>query len=216
MTWLARVELESDDLERLRIADSYAWHQRLWDCFPEDPEHARDFLSRVDVLDGAIHAWLLSEREPVCPEWCPVDAFGVRCIAPGFLAHRRYAFDVRVNPTKALVQREADGSPLRRANGKRASGKRVPLVDPQDLRAWIDRKGAQGGFAISDAKPLEIGPTAEVHFRRKGAAGYHGGVQFRGVLDVTDPAQFAETYRRGIGSAKAFGFGLLLLAPLHD
>jgi len=216
VTWLARIELGTDDLERLRIADSYAWHQRLWDCFPGIPEHARDFLSRVDVLDGAIRAWLLSDREPICPEWCPGDAFGVRRIAPSFLDHRRYAFDIRVNPTKALVQRETDSTPHRRPNGKRASGKRIPLVDPKDLRAWIERKGDQGGFCISDIKPLEISPMVEVHFRRKGSSGYHGGVQFRGVLEVTDPAQFTETYYRGIGSAKAFGFGLLLLSPFHD
>ncbi|MDP2877588.1 MAG: type I-E CRISPR-associated protein Cas6/Cse3/CasE [Holophaga sp.] len=216
MTWLARVELDTDDLERLRFNDSYAWHQRLWDCFPGDPEHARDFLCRVDVLDGAIRAWLLSDREPICPEWCPKGAFFARPIAPSFLSHRRYAFDVRVNPTKALVQRKADGSPRLRPNGKRASGKRIPLVDQQELRAWIDRKGTQEGFCISDIKPLEIGPMAEVHFRKKGTAGYHGGVRFRGVLEVTDSVKFAETYRKGIGSAKAFGFGLLLLAPLHD
>jgi len=216
VTWLARVELDTADLERLRIADSYGWHQRLWDCFPGDPEHARDFLSRVDLLDGAVRAWLLSDREPVRPVWCPEEAFSLRRVSPSFLAHRRYAFDVRVNPTKALVQREVDGAPLLRPNGKRASGKRVPLVSPKDLRSWIDRKGAIGGFCISDIKPLEIGPMAEVHFRKKGVSGYHGGVQFRGVLEVTDPIQFAETYRQGIGSAKAFGFGLLLLAPLHD
>jgi CRISPR system Cascade subunit CasE len=198
------------------VPDSYAWHQRLWECFPGTPERARDFLSRMDNLDGAIRVWLLSEREPVCPAWCPAPAFSARPVAAGFLAHHRYAFDVRVNPTRALVQREADGSPRRRPDGKRVSGKRVPLVDPEDLRAWMDRKGAQGGFTISDVKPLEIGPMTEVHFCRKGSSGYHGSVQFRGVLEVTNPGKFQESYRTGIGGAKAFGFGLLLLAPIPD
>ncbi len=30
---------------------------------------------------------------------------------------------------------------------------------------------------------------------------------------MTDPAKFHETFTRGIGSAKAFGFGLLVIAP---
>jgi len=216
MTWLTRMEFDNAVLEQLRVPDSYAWHQRLWECFPGTPKQTRDFLSRLDDLDGAIRIWLLSEREPLCPAWCPRASFIVRPVAPGFLAHPRFAFDVRVNPTRALVQREADGSPRLRPSGKRASGKRVPLVNPDDLRAWLDRKGAQGGFSISDRKPLEIGPMAELHFRRKGSSGYHGGVQFRGVLEVTDPARFQETYRTGIGGAKAFGFGLLLIAPIHD
>jgi CRISPR-associated protein Cas6/Cse3/CasE subtype I-E len=35
-----------------------------------------------------------------------------------------------------------------------------------------------------------------------------------GVLTVTDPAKFHDTFTRGIGSAKAFGFGLLVIAPI--
>ncbi len=53
------------------------------------------------------------------------------------------------------------------------------------------------------------------HFRKKGKPGYHGGVQFRGTLEVTDREYFSKTYQAGIGSAKSFGFGLLLLAPLN-
>ena len=54
----------------------------------------------------------------------------------------------------------------------------------------------------------------EHYFSKKGQSGYHGGVQFRGALEVTDQEKFIETYQSGIGSAKGFGFGLLLLAPI--
>jgi CRISPR system Cascade subunit CasE len=40
-------------------------------------------------------------------------------------------------------------------------------------------------------------------------------VQFDGVLTVTDAAEFADGIRGGIGSAKAFGFGLLSI-PYAD
>jgi CRISPR system Cascade subunit CasE len=214
LSWLARIELDTESLKQLRILDSYDWHQRLWECFPNASDSKRDFLSRVDLLDGAARAWLLAERRPICPSWCPAHAFSAREVAPAFLSHGRYAFDLRVNPTKALVQREPDGSPKLKANGKRTSGKRVPLVKEEDLRAWIDRKAAEAGFRISDGKPLEIGPMVESHFRRKETRGLHGGVQFRGVLEVVDETKFRDTYIRGIGPAKAFGFGLLLLAPV--
>ena len=65
-----------------------------------------------------------------------------------------------------------------------------------------------------EEKPLEIRPMVESHFRKKDLSGYHGGVQFRGTLEVIDPERFIETYQSGIGSAKGFGFGLLLLAPV--
>ena len=40
------------------------------------------------------------------------------------------------------------------------------------------------------------------------------GVEFCGVLEVTDRERFLQTFRGGVGSAKAFGFGMLVLAPL--
>ena len=38
-------------------------------------------------------------------------------------------------------------------------------------------------------------------------------VQFDGLLRVTDPDRLRETVRKGIGSGKGLGFGLLSLAP---
>ena len=38
--------------------------------------------------------------------------------------------------------------------------------------------------------------------------------RFDGILEVTDPAAFAATIAAGIGPAKAFGFGLLSVAPV--
>ena len=49
---------------------------------------------------------------------------------------------------------------------------------------------------------------------RRKSAGLHSAVEFQGVLVVTDPAKFHETFTRGIGPAKAFGFGLLVIAPI--
>ena len=40
------------------------------------------------------------------------------------------------------------------------------------------------------------------------------GVRFDGVLQVTDVGALVEAVRGGIGPAKAFGFGLLSLAPV--
>lgn len=226
MSWLARMEMGMEVALNEGIRDSYSWHRKLWDCFPGSPEASRDFLTRVDILEGAFRVWLLARTRPVRPGWCPERGFSLKEIAPSFLSHRYYAFDVRANPVRTVARRGPDGEDLLRANGKRKGGKRVPLVRQEDLREWIVRKGrarcrdkdtgldVPGGFRILEEEPLEISPMVESHFSRKGKPAYHGGVQFRGVLEVTDPERFADTYHAGIGSAKSFGFGLLLLAPV--
>ncbi len=227
MSWLARLEVDAETARAEGISDSYAWHKRLWECYPDTPDAKRDFLTRIDQLEGAFRLWILARRKPMRPLWCPPDGFALKEIAASFLSHRYYAFDLQANPVKTIVQRGPNGETLLRANGKRKNGKRVPLVKPDELRAWLIHKGkvrcrdkdtgldVPGGFRIVEEKPLEISPMVENHFRKKGQSGYHGGVQFRGILEVTDPERFIETYHSGIGSAKSFGFGLLLLAPIN-
>ncbi|MGO9314499.1 MAG: type I-E CRISPR-associated protein Cas6/Cse3/CasE [Desulfobaccales bacterium] len=227
MSWLARLEVDAEIARAAGISDSYAWHKRLWECYPDAPDAKRNFLTRIDQLERAFRLWILALREPMRPLWCPPAGFALKEIAASFLSHRYYAFDLQANPVKTIVQRGPNGETLWRANGKRKNGKRVPLVKPEELRAWLIYKGkvrcrdkdtgldVPGGFRIVEEKPLEISPMVENHFRKKGESGYHGGVQFRGILEVTDPGRFIETYHSGIGSAKSFGFGLLLLAPIN-
>lgn len=226
MSWLACLDVDAETARAEGISDSYSWHKRLWECYPDAPDAKRDFLTRIDQLEGAFRLWILATRKPVRPQWCPPNGFAINEIAPFFLAHRYYAFDLRANPVKTIPQRGTNGETLLRSNGKRKNGKRVPLVKLEELRSWLIRKGKvrcrdkctgldiPGGFRIIEEERLEISPMVEAHFRKKEQTGYHGGVQFRGILEVTDPERFIETYQSGIGSAKSFGFGLLLLAPV--
>ncbi|MBI5552154.1 MAG: type I-E CRISPR-associated protein Cas6/Cse3/CasE [Desulfobacterales bacterium] len=227
MNCLARFVVDAETIRDERIWDNYAWHQRIWqDCFPNEPDAQRDFLTRVDPIEGAYRVWILSQRPPIRPGWCPQSQFELKEIAPSFLAYRYYAFDLKANPVKTQVQRGPNGEALLRPDGKRKSGKRVPLIKQDELRAWLVHKAqarckdkdtgqdVPGGFRILDDRPLEISPMQAIHFRKNNHTAYHGGVQFRGTLEVTDRVRFMETFQTGIGSAKSFGFGLLLLAPI--
>ncbi|MCP4341616.1 MAG: type I-E CRISPR-associated protein Cas6/Cse3/CasE [Desulfobulbaceae bacterium] len=236
MSWLVRMEVSTETAWREGISDSYAWHKKIWECFPERTYRKRvelGFLHRIDILDGSFRIWLLSKEKPSPPPWCHIDNFAINKIGPSFLARRFYSFDLLANPVKTIVQRGPNGETLFRANGKRKHGKRVPLVKPDELHAWLTRKGLMrcmdqitgqdipGGFRILEEKPLEIRPMLANHFRKRGEnknnihSAYHGGVQFRGTLEVTNTEQFMETYYSGIGSAKGFGFGLMLLVPIN-
>jgi CRISPR-associated protein Cas6/Cse3/CasE subtype I-E len=92
------------------------------------------------------------------------------------------------------------------------------------IRDWLISKGENrrhdkdlhisGGFRILQGHPLEISPMQANYFRKHEHRAYHGGVQFRGSLEVTDREMFLQTYQSGIGSAKSFGFGLMLLTPI--
>jgi CRISPR system Cascade subunit CasE len=220
MNWLTRMKISAYLAQTRKIRDSYDWHQRLWECFPDNPNATRDFLTRIEQLEEYTVIWVASNRKPVCPSWCPPESFGLKRIAPSFFEHKRYAFDLVVNPTKKLSIKGENGRCLRQ-------GKRVALIKEDELRTWLERKGAErcrdaqgisvsGGFRLATDRPLEISPMVEQYFRKAGHVGMHGGVRFRGVLEVTNSQNFRATYKHGLGSAKSFGFGLFLLAPLAD
>jgi CRISPR-associated protein Cas6/Cse3/CasE subtype I-E len=63
---------------------------------------------------------------------------------------------------------------------------------------------------------VTIGAPIDEHFTRNGKRGKHVSVDFQGILNVTNQDRFKKAFCKGIGSAKAFGFGLLMLQPISS
>lgn len=204
---LTQILVDYEDAVRLlRIRDTYDWHQRIWQAFAGRDGEPRDFLIRVDRKERAYRVLILSRSVPSKPNWCPTDCFGTKIIPDTFFGRKRYRFSLLANPTKKVRAENADGTP-------RKNGRRVPLTRREDLVAWMQRKAEAGGFSVN-ADSLRVIPRGREFFHKKDAQGTHTAVDFMGELTVTDPVQFRRTVATGIGSAKAFGFGLLALAPL--
>ena len=194
-------------VRQLRIRDSYDWHQRVWQVFEGRDSEAREFLTRVDEVDDAYRLLIVSPQKPSKPNWCPTDCFMTKAIPEDFFATGVFRFSLLANPTKKLVVRNQAGE-------RKKNGKRVALTKREDLVSWMQRKANAGGFDIGDPESLLTVPKQRRHFEKKGEHGVHYAVEFQGVLTVTDPTLFRTTFTSGIGSAKAFGFGLLALAPI--
>ena len=205
MIWLARAYLSVWEAAQRELRDRYAWHKAVWNCFPGQPEAGRDFLTRLDELDGRFRLYLLARREPRRPDWCPAGSWSVKPVAPSFLEHERYRFDLLANPTRKVASLTSEGE-------RRKNGRREALADPESRLAWLRAKAGAHGFAL-EAEP-NVGPSQNHVFYRQGKPGLHVGVRFSGTLRVVERERFNAAFLGGIGSAKAFGFGMLLLQPL--
>jgi len=206
MTHLTQVQIPCRQAaEELRLRDAYDWHQLVWKCFPGRDGQPRDFLTRLDSRREGFRLLVVSPSAPTRPDWCPPGSWQSKPIPETYFMRRRYAFQLCANPTKKVTKLDADGQPTK-------NGRRVPLSTREEFVGWISRKGEQGGFAL-DTESLHTFPRGREYFEKKGMLGMHSAVEFQGVLTVTDPGKFHETFTRGIGSAKAFGFGLLIIAP---
>jgi CRISPR system Cascade subunit CasE len=187
------------------LRDSYDWHQAVWKVFPGRDGEARDFLTRLDRQRDGFRLLIVSPSEPSRPDWCPPESWRSKPIPETYFTRRRYAFQLAANPTKKVTKLGPGGEPTK-------NGRRVPLSTREEFVGWISRKGEQGGFAV-DTDSLRTFSRGREYFEKKGMLGMHNAVEFQGVLNVTDPEKFHESFTRGIGSAKAFGFGLLVIAP---
>jgi len=93
------------------------------------------------------------------------------------------------------------------------------------LEAWLKSKAEPGGFSVQSVtvqpaysyfkKVYRAGEPAPDEERTGGERGaLLRSVRYEGILRVTDPNKFLDTLLRGVGPAKAFGFGLLSVARL--
>ena len=205
---LTQINVYYEDAVRLlRIRDTYDWHQRVWEAFGDRDGQSRDFLIRVERKEEAYRVLILSQSVPSRPNWCPSDCFSTKPIPERFFEHGRYGFSLLTNPTKKLRVDNPDGT-------RKKNGRRVPITRIEECAAWLQRKGTNGGFSIEPERVRVIPRGREFFHKDHTSRGTHTAMEFQGELTVTDPELFRSTIAAGIGSAKAFGFGLLILAPL--
>lgn len=208
MTYLTQVTLDFATAARLRLRDCYDWHQAVWKAFPGRDGERRDFLTRLDRRREGFRLLIVSPVQPVRPDWCPEqeESWKSKPIPETYFTRSQYAFQLSANPTKKVAKEQPDGSLSK-------NGRRVPLRKREELVGWINRKGEQGGFAV-DESTLRTFSRGREYFEKQGRHGLHSAVEFQGLLEVNDPTKFHHTFTHGIGSAKAFGFGLLVIAPI--
>ena len=181
-------------------------------------------------------------QSPIMPDWSglddqrrdrfPDDASWLsepsasQTFDPSLRKGQQLRFRLRVNPTKRLSPRSRDehGQPVDR----KSIGKRVELRQPSEQIRWLARHGSRCGFCLVQVAPRPdcdepvfgvVGRSDGKSISRKEISDKnvmsmtHFAVTFDGMLTVTDPPAFCNALIAGIGPAKAFGFGLLSIAP---
>lgn len=228
--WLSRIRIRPEpDVRRLAArlmpdddegARAGAQHQLVWDVFADDPDRRRDFLWR-EVGPGDLMA--LSSRAPA--PGTALFAVESRPFAPALRPGDAIRFTLRANATTGAPGSKADGRRGARFDVAMSALHAVPKGARAECRdamaaeagtAWLRRQGERAGFALPESEATVVSGYRVVRIRRgsggRGAAATFGVFDFEGVLTVTDPEPFLAAVARGFGRAKAFGYGLMLIA----
>jgi CRISPR system Cascade subunit CasE len=107
-----------------------------------------------------------------------------------------------------------------------------PHQDPRafidgKLLEWLARRGETSGFSLDQHSTI-VQPSY-LYFNKRPVVGKEQAeaspksqqarlrsVRYEGLLQVTNPARFQQTLIHGLGPGKAFGLGLLSVAPCHN
>lgn len=185
------------------LGNIHAMHQRIMQSFPDEArEKARadwKVLFRVEE-DGR----MILVQSDLEPDWSRLP--------DGYLE------SVESKPIARLLEELKSGQILRfriKANPTKrdnASRKRVGLRRPADQEAWLRRQAGRGGFEVLEVR---IGNAAGVTGRQKEKPDpiRLETALFEGLLRIVEPETFRDTLRKGIGRGRAYGCGLLSVAP---
>lgn len=178
----------------------------------DDGRGLRLFVQSAGIPDWSrlSHGYLLSVPEnPACR---PLEAAYERLNDGAVLS-----FTLAANPTRKV------GTTLKseREAGRKENGKRVPIRDPLQQVEWLVRKGERGGFELlvserSGSPNVALREEPMVRGRRSGAGLSLCCVVYQGHLRISNREAFLETLRGGLGPGKAYGLGLMLIAPAHS
>lgn len=186
-----------------------AQHRLLWTLFADDADRSRDFLWREDREGEFL---VLSAREPV-----PTDLFSrveTKPYAPQILSGDRLFFSLRANATRS-----------------KKGGKRVDVVMdalypvPKDERAarrmeiaeregsaWLGRQGERNGFMARHCTVTDYSIHAlPSHRGPRDRQPQFGILDLQGEIEINNPDVFLHGLTNGLGRAKAFGCGLMLI-----
>jgi CRISPR system Cascade subunit CasE len=96
-------------------------------------------------------------------------------------------------------------------NGKPARAHKVNLDRPAEQQAWLRNHLARAGVDLGDHQAVRL---SDVRGIRNGGSFAYRGIRFEGTIVVRDPSALRTALESGIGPGKAYGFGLLSVAPV--
>ncbi len=245
MTYLSRIRFNPHRAQARRLlGNPQAMHATVLGGLPTQPVRER-VLWRLDA-DEPLRPQLLvlSESRPSWEHlveqagWPSSDnsddpQVAVRDYRP-FLKRlaigQKYAFRLTANPTQSTKRPGAltEAQRHRAPDGKLSRSVRLGHRTVSSQVEWLTDRVERWGFSIPAASSsasvgeavadLRVIGRARASFRRAGTPGavVMQTVTYEGSLCITDPDVLRACMVRGIGPAKAYGCGLLTLAPLVE
>ncbi len=207
--WITQLNLDLRSRDAAHdLRDAVRLHRRIMTLFPSglgaQARHDVGVLFRIEETRAGVSVLVQSSLEP--SHAALPDSYGtirsktltplLDALAPG----RRVRYRIIANATRKLGLNTTAGRPK----------EVVPLHGPE-ADAWWQRQAEACGLNLHTLESTPLDQAAGT--RRDTNRVVHARTRFDGLATITDPAALSSRLRTGIGRGKAYGCGLLTLAP---
>jgi CRISPR system Cascade subunit CasE len=203
------------------MGNSYNIHRLVWPLFSRGPDDKRSFLYRQESEGKLPTFYFVSEREP--EDESALWDIDVKQYDPILKSGQNLSFSLRANPI--VSKRDENGKQHRhdvvmdekiRINNENSVYSALSEIVQAKGVEWLQKKAEKNGFLIDNDKARADGYRNHKFYKPSGK--HHvsfNTIDFTGILTVTEPELFKQALFNGIGPAKGFGCGLLLVRPVH-
>ncbi|ACL16915.1 type I-E CRISPR-associated protein Cas6/Cse3/CasE [Methanosphaerula palustris] len=222
---ISKIQLNADASDHPafweHVGGAYQAHSLIWDLFSDGPERERDFLFRQEVHQGMPVFWTVSERVPSDRN----ETWNIKSkpYAPILRQGMHLSFVLRANPIRSRrddlgkQHRHDVVMDMKTALKDSKPGDQWPAEDQIIQEAglvWLANQGNAKGFSLQDGAVRVDGYTQHRFVKpKKKQMVQISTLDFTGLLTVTDPERFTTALFNGIGPAKGFGCGLMMVRP---
>ncbi|AKB19755.1 type I-E CRISPR-associated protein Cas6/Cse3/CasE [Methanosarcina sp. WWM596] len=227
------------------FGDIYKVHRVIWSFFANAPDKQRDFLYRQDEKNGFPLFYIVSEQEPDAnidlwqiesKEYKPLLSVGQKLI----FSLRANPIVTRWNEKGEHKRHDIvmdAKNKMKKEGVPKDERLKIPEIVQEEGFEWLRKKGISNGFDVEKGQVISTGYRCNRFYKPKGKNnGFEGKydeserkylepkrkhsvnistIDFSGVLTVTDPECLTNVLYKGIGPAKSFGCGLMLIRPVR-
>lgn len=199
----------------------------VWDLYSDGENRTRDFLYRLDYIRSRPVIYTVSRRKPVYSGrlW----SVETKEYNPVIFRGQRLWFSLRANPVRTRwTPPDEDGRRFhkrhdvvmdakRLVRSEKGDGKKIvqmaTLVQLEGIR-WLRERAEKHGF-VMDERRVIAGTYRQQRFLQgtENRQVSISTIDFSGLIEVTNPDLFRHALAEGIGPAKGFGCGMLMIKP---
>lgn len=195
--------------------EQYSIHKLIWKIFSDSKDRKRDYIY---LVKDNMTIYTISYREPVGIN--SIWDIETKLYNPKIERGMYLEFMLKVNP---VVSRKITGKQVSsrhdvimdeiyRQRDLPEKTARIDLVEQEGTR-WLKERAVKNGFSILD-KDIRIDGYRQERFFKENKKIQISTIEISGILKVEVKETFLKTLYNGLGSAKGFGCGMMLIKKL--